>query len=164
MNTAFVAPSTFSPRWTPALRFGTGEYFCNSGGPHSRTRQERIRSTVLGDDDGPIRCPKVLRVGINFGASPPLATARRWLEEAGFADEEEARAALSLPPMPCLCMPDSAPEPPAAAKLTPLEGLSLAIVLGLATPQFYDPRRPVLWTQASLTRRLLLFDGGGFYA
>jgi len=28
----------------------------------------------------------------------------------------------------------------------------------------FDPSRPVLWTQASLTRRLELFDMVGFYS
>ena len=38
----------------------------NSGGPSSRTRTERVHSTVLGDNRGPIHCPPVLRVAIGM--------------------------------------------------------------------------------------------------
>ena len=136
----------------------------NSGGPSSRTRRERVHSTVLGEDGGPIRCPRVLRVGIDFGRRDPLKCVRFWLKKAGFADEEEARGALDLPSSPCICQADPVPEPEKAALLMAPDGLRLALVLGLCTPWLYDPRRPVLWTHTSLTRRLLLYDGGGFYA
>ena len=142
----------------------SSEYLFNSGGPSSRTRSERLYSTVLGDDGGPIRCPQVLQVGIDFGRHSPVACARRWLEAAGFEDEQEARSVLPLPPTPYLCRADLEPSPVDEAALTPVEGLRLALILGLCTPYYYDPRRPVLWTQASLVRKLLLFDGGGFYA
>jgi len=140
------------------------EYLLNSGGPRSRTRTERIRSTVLGDDDGPIRCPQVLRVGIHFDTGEPLDCARRWLKKAGFGDEHEARAVIGLPASACICRIDPLPDPVKASKLRALEGLRLVLILGLCTPWLYDPQRPVLWTRASLTRHLLLYDGGGFYA
>jgi hypothetical protein len=162
MNTELFVP-TQAPGWPVAPLAASREYFANSGGPSSRTRTERISSTVLGDNPGPIRCSRVLLVGIDFGRRSPLACARRWLRAAGFDDEEEARSALSLPPGPCICRPDRSPRP-AAATLTPLEGLGMALVLGLCTPYLYQPQRPVLWTEASLVRRLLLYDGGGFYA
>jgi len=136
----------------------------NSGGPSSRTRTERIRSTVLGEDDGPIRCPQVPRVGIDFGDRDPLDCARRWLGKAGFDHEHAARAAVGLPAAPCICRIDPSPCPVKAWKLRALEGVRLALILGLCTPWLYDPRRPVLWTRASLTRQLLLYDGEGFYA
>jgi len=119
---------------------------------------------VLGEDGGPIRCPRVLRVGIDFGRRDPLKCVRFWLKKAGFADEEEARGALDLPSSPCICQADPVPQPEKAALLMAPDGLRLALVLGLCTPWIYDPRRPVLWTHTSLTRRLLLYDGGGFYA
>ena len=139
-------------------------YLLNSGGPSSRTRTERIRSTVLGDDEGPIRCPPVLRVAIDFGSRDPLECVSRWLRRAGFADGKEARTAFDLPPSPCICRADPAPQPPRASSLAACDGLRLALLLGLCTPWLYDPGRPLLWTRASLTRRLVLYDGGGFYA
>jgi hypothetical protein len=143
----------------------TGEAFwCNAGGPMSRTRTERLFSTVLGDETGPIRCPRVLRVGLAFGRRKPVLCADRWLRAAGFATEAEARAVLTLPEGPCICQIDPAPQPVDAASLTPHEGLFFALVLGLCTTAVYDPARPVLWTTTSLTRQLVLYDGRGFYA
>jgi hypothetical protein len=163
MNTTTLASPTNRP-WQPWLPPQGRKYWANSGGPSSRTRTEEIHSTLLGDDEGPIRCPRVMQVAIDFGRRRPLKCARDWLKAAGFADEHEARAALSLPLTPCICRPDPAPRPIAAAALAAIDGLGLALVLGLCTPSLYDPRRPVLWTEASLLRRLLLYDGGGFYA
>ena len=48
--------------------------------------------------------------------------------------------------------------------LPAIDALYQALVLGLCTTWCYDPQRPVLWTRASLTRQLELFDGRGFYA
>jgi hypothetical protein len=39
-----------------------------------------------------------------------------------------------------------------------------ALLLGLCTAYQYDPARPVLWTRASLTRRVELYEPAGFYA
>lgn len=139
------------------------QYLLNSGGPSSRTRTERIHLTVLGREEGAIRCPRVERVGIDFGRRHPLVCVRQWLKKAGFADETGARAALPLPSAPCICRVDPAPRPVAAGTLSPTEGLYHALVLGLCTPFLYNPERPILWTEASLTRQLLLYDGGGFY-
>ena len=33
------------------------------GGPPVRQRRERIRSSLLGKDDGEIRCPRIIRIG-----------------------------------------------------------------------------------------------------
>ena len=37
------------------------ERLANSGGPMSRSRRERLTATVLGQDEGAVRCPRVLR-------------------------------------------------------------------------------------------------------
>lgn len=163
MNTELIVASLASGWYVPDGPGGR-EYLANMGGPCSRTRTEQLSSTVLGDNPGPIRCRRVLRVGIEFGRQSPILCAQRWLRAAGIADEEEARSVLSLPPGPCICRIDPALRPEAAATLTALEGLRLAVVLGLCTPYLYQPQRPVLWTEASLTRRLVLYDGAGFYA
>ena len=139
------------------------ERLANSGGPMSRRRTERLSATVLGRDDGAIRCPRVLRVGLDFGRRNPLTWVRGLLKTCGFADEREARAAITLPLEPCLCRTDPAARPASIDTLNPDDALYHALVLGLCTPWRYDPDRPVLWTRASLTRQLELFDGGGFY-
>ena len=159
-----VAPSIVVPTGLMAHAWLAHERACNSGGPASRTRTEHVSSTVLGDETGPIRCPRVLRVGLAFGRRKPVACAERWLRDAGFASELDARAAFALPDRPCICQPDPSPQPYDAAMLSARDGLFFALVLGLSTTTVYDPSRPLIWTTASLTRQLVLFDGGGFYA
>ena len=54
--------------------------------------------------------------------------------------------------------------PVSVARGDPLEVLRQAFLLGLCTAVQFDPRRPVLWTQASLTRRVELYHTTEFYA
>jgi hypothetical protein len=150
--------------WPVAWQEDWYERTANSGGPSSRGRSARISVTVLGNDEGAVRCPRVLRVGLDFGECSPLSYVRELLEACGFSDEQEARRVLALPQEPCVCRPDPAPSPAPVASLLARDALYQALVLGLCTAWCYDPRRPVLWTRASLTRQLELFDGRGFYA
>ena len=136
----------------------------NSGGPQSRSRTERLTSTVLGHDEGPIRCSRLLRVGLDFGRRNPLNVVRDLIHACGFDDEEDARRAMALPPLACICRVDESLRPLAVASMAPDEALFQTVVLGLCTPWLYDPSRSVLWTRTSLTRRLELFSGQEFYA
>lgn len=136
----------------------------NMGGPCSRSRVERLSATVLGQDDGPIRCPRVLRVGLDFGSADPLAVVRDLVRACGFDDEEDARRAVALPASRCICRADTLVQPTSVTALEPDAALYQALVLGLCTAWQYDPGRPVLWTRTSLTRRLELFSGQEFYA
>ena len=157
---ASTAPEYWLDEWV-------ADYYkriANSGGPMSRGRTERLSATVLGRDKGAVRCPRVLRVGLDFGRRNPLNCVRDLLKACGFADEREAREALALPDEPRICRPDPAPSPAPVGSLLAIDALYQALVLGLCTAWCYDPRRPVLWTRASLTRQLELFDGRGFYA
>jgi hypothetical protein len=54
--------------------------------------------------------------------------------------------------------------PDRVASLEPEVVLEQALVLGLSTKSLFDPTRPVIWTRASLTRRLNLYEVEGFYA
>ena len=161
--TGLHVTTTPLPGWSPVWEHDE-ERFANSGGPMSRRRTERLSTTVLGRDEDTIRCPRVLRVGLDFGRRSPLRCVRDLLKRCGFRDEHEARAAIVLPPEPCICRLDSAPRPTPVKTLVPVDALYQALVLGLCTPWRYDPDRPVLWTRTSLTRQLELFDGRGFYA
>ena len=154
------APAYWLATWDEDLF----ERDANTGGPMSRGRSERISVTVLGNDEGAVRCPRVLRVGLDFGRRNPLVCMRELLETCGFSDEQEARHALALPQEPFVCRPDPTPNPTPVASLLASDALYQALVLGLCTAWCYDPQRPVLWTRASLTRQLELFDGRGFYA
>lgn len=137
----------------------------NMGGPMSRTRTEKITSTLLGRDHGTIRCPCVLRIGLKFEAAVCVDAIERLLAEAGLADPEELRGRFPHPGRRLACRP----LPADAGRVSVARGardavLRQAFLLGLCTAQIYDPARPVLWTEASLGRGLELYDLGGFYS
>ncbi len=137
----------------------------NSGGPMSRTRKERVRATLLGNDDGTIRCPRVIRVGITFPNADPVDLLGTLLAEEGFGSPEDLRDEFPPPDRRLIARPWADTTGSVDARYDARrEVLWNALVLGLCTAQVYDPARPVLWTQASLTRRLELFDPAGFYA
>ena len=130
----------------------------------SRTRRERIRSTLLGRDGGEIRCPCVIRLG--FALLPgenPLESIGTLLGDAGYGSPEDLRSDIEIPDRPYICRPSSSP-PPCALSAPAVEVLRQALMLGLCTAQLFDPGRPVLWTRGSLTRVVDLFDPAGFYA
>src|SRR6478735_6212187 len=103
--------SQAAPCWLPTWDEGGYERGANSGGPMSRGRSERISATLLGNDKGDVRCPRVVRVGLDFGRRSPLIYVRELLKACGFSDEHEARYALALPQEPCVCRPNPAPNP-----------------------------------------------------
>lgn len=153
-------PSGWSTGWAcrPALH-------ANMGGPMSRIRTEHLASTLLGKDEGAIRCPRVIRLGLAFAAADCVETLERLLVEAGHAGPESLRSVFSIPEKRLVCRP----LPPGAGRLSAERGnraevLRQALMLGLCTAQLYDPARPVLWTTSSLGRGLELFDLEGFYS
>jgi hypothetical protein len=134
------------------------------GGPRPRERSQRIRATLLGRDDGAVRCPRVLRIGFDLrGGQDPLATLEAMLADEGCASPEALRRVIPIPGRPYLCRPDPG-TPPSTLGAPRAEVLRQALLLGLSTAQLYDPARPVIWTRASLSRRLALYDPQGFYA
>lgn len=134
----------------------------NSGGPSSRTRVEHVVSSLLGGE-GLTRCPRRIRLGLDFEGRDPLATLQELLTREGFPDAEALREAVAIPVKRLIGRPDKAPALIVAAAPA-MAVLEQALMLGLCTATLYDPGRPVLWTQASLSRRLELFDPEGFYA
>jgi hypothetical protein len=157
-----IAASVRPQVWFPSR--DEMERLANSGGPMSRTRSDRLFATVLDSSDGEIRCPRVLRIGLDFDGREPVSWARELLDQCGFESEYAARAAVDVPSARYICRPDSSPSPAHVDALTPDAALYQTIMLGLCTAWCYDPLRPVLWTRASLTRRLELFEAEGFYA
>ncbi len=138
--------------------------YANSGGPSSRTRTETIRSSILGMSTGPIRCPLQLTVALDFGGLDPYSTMLVLLEWQGIADAQHLRDCFDDLPGPMLCIADPTVEPLLVASADAQLVLRAALLLGLCTAVFYDPSRPVIWTHASLTRRLRLYETEGFYA
>ncbi len=132
--------------------------------PVSRTRVERVSSTLLANDDGPIRCPRRLTLALDVGNCDPGKTMMRLLRECGFDDPQQLRASFDDFPPPMICCLNPAIRPRVVARSDSIDVLRDACLLGLCTAVFYDPARPVIWTSASLTRRVELFDTAGFYA
>jgi hypothetical protein len=138
------------------------QVYCNMGGPMSRTRTQALRASLLAGGGSPFDC--CARAGIDFGKRDPLATVERALRAARIRDPEELRATCPLPAEACLCREQPSLQVPRAADLSPTELLGRAVLLGLCTSHHYDPRRPVLFTRASLARRLELYCSQGYYA
>ena len=129
-----------------------------------KARTQRVTETLLGREDGDIRCPMIIRLG--FALKPdedPLELLRRLLAEEGYRDPEDLRDALEIPDRPYICRFNTGAAP-SALDAPAAEVLWQGVMLGLCTAQFYDPRRPVIWTRTSLGRVLDLFDPEGFYA
>ena len=138
--------------------------WANSGGPMSRTRRETIRSSILGQDKGAVFCPRQLTLALDFGQLEPTETMTALLRARGLSSPEDLRPLFTDIPGPMLCCVSPGAPRLSVAKGEPAEILRQAFLLGLCTAVFFDPSRPVLWTRASLTRRLTLFDTMGFYA
>lgn len=136
----------------------------NSGGPRSRTRTERLQASVLGASDGCIRSPQVRRLGLAFGTADPVETAWGLLEDAGLGDPEDLRELFALPREALICRAAPELQPAPIGGRPRRDELEDLLWLGLCTAWLFDPARPVLWTRASLTRRLDVFHGEGFYA
>lgn len=140
--------------------------YANIGGPMSRTRKEIISSSILGSDDGFIRCPRIIKLGLLFEPlSDPLMELRKILESSGFHSPEDLRDEFAIPSSRLICRPCSNHAGRIDVCISdPFIVLEQALMLGLCSAQMYDPLRPVLWTGTSVTRALELFDPSGFYA
>jgi hypothetical protein len=136
----------------------------NTGGPRSRTRTQHIGATVLGTDRGNVSCPLVISLALDFGQRDPLVAVEALLRCARIREPEALRERFALPAEPCICREWRAPVPLDVADASLNEVLAQVLLLGLCTPHHFDPRRPLLLTRASLTRRLQLYAGRGFYA
>jgi hypothetical protein len=137
---------------------------CNMGGPMSRSRELTLSSTILGDGVDHVSCPLVASVALDFGDADPVLYVWGLLEGLGYSSPEVARGSLLPILQRCVCCVSSKIAPDRVASLEPEVVLEQALVLGLSTKSLFDPSRPVIWTRASLTRRLNLYEVEGFYA
>lgn len=149
----------------PDIADGVTRKYANMGGPMSRTRTAQISSSLLGSDDGVIRCPLRIKLGLRFEDTNPVNWMEAMLHAAGLRDPEELRGRYTLPAGKLICVPrpDWSPRLK-VSRFQHEEVLGQALMLGLCTAQLFDPARPVLWTEASLTRSVELYDPRGFYA
>ena len=135
----------------------------NMGGPQSRARKEKIYSSVLGNATGPVRCPLMISLGLDFGKHNPIQWMERIIQEEGVNSPEELRSRfLSISTM-CVCHISLHPVPLQVEIAENSQVLRQALLLGLCTATFYDPSRPIIWTNASLTRCVDLFNILEFY-
>jgi hypothetical protein len=139
----------------------------NVGGPMSRRRTERIRSTLLGQTRSEIQWPRHLLVALNFPENvSPVDYVEALLEKAGYATPSEAlQHQTDLPAGMHYCHTQKLEEREKGqhAPQTDGEFLRAALILGLCGPNFYSPDRLVIWTEARLTRAVGLYRPGGFY-
>ena len=139
--------------------------WANSGGPMSRCRTEQVLASMLRDDTAPLRLPRVIRAGLHFGDREPLDAVLESLARTGLDDAEQLRVRYAAPAAPLLVrVVPNARWGVQVARAEDDSILQQALLLGLCTAFQYDPARPVLWTRASLTRRVELYEPAGFYA
>jgi hypothetical protein len=132
------------------------------GGPPARHRRERITSSLLGKDDGEIRCPRIIRIGFALQkGQDPLEYLHELLVDEGYDGPDDLRKAVTIPDRSYICRPSNHPGCPLESP--PKEVFRQALMLGLCTAQLFDPRRPIVWTRSSLSRVVDLFDPEGFY-
>lgn len=131
----------------------------------SRRHSEHLASSILGERDPFLRIPLVLQVGLDFGTCSSVRDLMEdLLSEVGCSNPEELRDLFDHPAGRLMARPAPEQFRPKYVHSEPAEVvLREALILGLATASIYDPARPVLWTNASLTRRLELYDPRNFY-
>ena len=137
-------------------------FLCNTGGPMSRTRTERIFSSLLAGDNHVIRSRRVIQLALDFGSEDPLDVIYRVLRGAAVESPEALRGLCEIPGERLLCK-ERPLDPIDARASEPALVLRQALMLGLCTRVLFDPARPVLWTHASLTRRVELCAIENFY-
>jgi hypothetical protein len=136
--------------------------YCNFG-PSQRIRKEAIISSVLGAEQGSIHCLKVISLGLDFGTYVPVKWMDRLLLEEGLCSPEELRDHYMTIFTKCVCHASRNPAPIRVENATRKQVLHQALLLGLCTATFFDPSRPVIWTDSSLRRCIDLFDIQEFY-
>ena len=131
----------------------------------SRRRTQRVVASLLRDETAQLRLPRVIRAALHFGDRDPLDAVLELLAREGLDDAEQLRGRYAAPSTALLVrvVPD-ATWGVAVECATDGSVLEQALLLGLCTAFQFDPARPVLWTRASLTRRVELYEPAGFYA
>jgi hypothetical protein len=86
------------------------------------------------------------------------------LERCGYSSVEELRSDYDLPLGPKMAVASTRYAKTNIESLSASELLEEALLLGLCTNYVYDPSRPVVWTIASLSRFLDIYELGSFYA
>lgn len=139
-------------------------------------KADRLRKTmeasVFGQHDEHTEAlfQPVLRLRLDFGDHSPRAWMMARLKEHGLPSTEALRSRLDLPTAPLIVRPwpldvrdQQLSEGLDVASADPWAVFGQAVCLGLCSTHRYDPSRPVIWTNGSLSRGLLCYSVGGFY-
>ena len=70
------------------------------GGPPARWRKERIRSSLLGKNDGEIRCPRIIRLGFYLPGDDLLDYLNELIAAEGYSRSEDLRYDIPIPEKP----------------------------------------------------------------
>lgn len=152
-------------------------------GPPPNNCVHRLRSSLL-QTEGDARLftqGLVLAFGLEDAPSR-VERARALLRQEGFPDAAAARAHFRLPVGRWLCRPftdgqvyDNTTDEEVGIlggmvfthdegfRPTELSALHAAVILGLCGPAFYAADRPMVWSEARLGRRLVLYRATDFY-
>lgn len=151
-------------------------------GPPPNNCVHRLRSTLLPPAGGSHFFERGLALSFELdGALSRVERARALLKRAGFSDALAARDHFPLPAGRWLCrsVAENQAGNDKAGGLVGLSGgmmsssdgrcrpatitaLHAAVLLGLCGPAFYAADRPLIWSEARLARRLVLFRPAGF--
>lgn len=135
--------------------------YCGYKGPLKKTR---VDISLLGERIGTIHCPRVLCLGLDFGDADPVRKMESLLAARGLHEPERLRSIYITPQGCSFCRQNNEIPRLHVESANPYDVLYQGLLLGLCTATFYDPSRIILWTTASLTRSVELFDIAGFYA
>ena len=165
-----MVPYLLSPwLWLPGLLRDLPliGWLFNTGGPMSRSRTERIHSTLLSQTRSALQWPRQSIVVLEFPAHiSPIDYAEGLLKQAGFATPDQAlQQRTDLPTGMYYCHTQKLTDRHRRLELpqTDDERLRAALILGLCGPNFYSSDRAVIWTESRLTRAVGLYQLGGFY-
>jgi hypothetical protein len=136
-------------------------------GPCLRSRKLAIKATLFGSIEKKIGWPRQERVGLIFsGVKSPVLFMENLLLKSGFKSPDDLRDVFEIPHKFLTCRALSGRHTGFlnAKTAKPKEVLRQGLILGFCGPDFYNPDRPVIWTNSRLTRKVDLYDAGDFYA
>ena len=138
----------------------------NIGGPMSRTRIQKVSSSILGDRNRTIHWPRLFKIGIAFPDNrSPREYMEDFMERHKFTTPDECRKRIVLPSGTYFCRTVQCDEGSKIDTLSahPDEVLRAALILGLCNSNNFNVDRPVIWTDGRLARTVELYEIGSFY-
>lgn len=132
----------------------------------ARREKIKINSSIFSKQSAIIRPKLILSVELSFSPrQDPFKLIYNLLIKSGFKSPEELKSRYPIPKTPLMCREISSSAKPFCVSRKDIDSiLKAALLLGLCSKYQYSPSRAVIWTAASLNRRIELYKPGGFYA